>query len=149
MANRNTSLGGTDYVVGEIVQDYDMDDTNDRIIDTYKEIFDQKYGDSVLTGCEVTEQAVPDQTVQVSSGKILVNGLYYNVTGDATVNLTAADVTNPRWDIVSISSSDVINITSGTAAVTPVVPTLPTDDVPLATVYRVALDNIFSPRQNN
>lgn len=141
MAVRNANLGGTDFSDNEVLYDYDLDDTFNRAIDTYVQVLDQRYGDSVLTGCEITEQSSPNQTVQMSSGKVLINGLYYSVSADASISLSAADATNPRWDLISVNNADTITVTDGTAAATPVVPTLPADNVPLAVIYRAANDN--------
>ena len=144
MAIKNTLLGGTDNVNGDIIDADDVNDTNDAIITTYMELNSQRYGDSVISGCEVTEQGTPDQTVAVASGKILIGGLYYDVSADAVLNLSAADGSDPRWDLISVDSNDTLTVTDGTAAANPSVPTLPTDETPLATIYRAANDDIIN-----
>lgn len=123
----------------------DGDQLNDGyfngIYNAIKEVFDAKYGDSVISDCEITEQTVPDQTVQMSSGKVLVNGIYFDISADASISLSAADGSNPRYDLISVASDGTVTVTDGTAAASPAMPTLPTDEVPLAYVYRAASDN--------
>jgi len=144
MAIKNTLIGGTDNINGEDIEAVDVNDTNDAIITPFKELFAAKYGESVLSGCEITDQTSPDQTAQMSSGKVLVNGLYYVIAADASFAFTNADGSNPRYDLVSVDSAGTVTVTDGTAAATPAVPTLPTDDVPLAIVYRAASDNTIN-----
>ena len=143
MAIRYTSLGGTNYN-NESITDSDLNDTNNFIANTIKEINIARYGDSVLSGCEITEQDTPNQTAQMSAGKILVNGLYCSIGADASISFTNADGSNPRYDLVSIDSSGNITVTAGTASATPVMPTLPVDEVPLAYVYRTTSDNTIN-----
>jgi len=144
MAIKNALLGGTDNVNGDVIDADDVNDTNDAIITTYMELNSQRYGDSVISGCEVTEQGTPDQTVAVASGKILIGGLYYDVSADTVLNLSAADGSNPRWDLISVDSNDTLTVTDGTAASSPVVPTLPNDEASLAVIYRAANDNVIN-----
>lgn len=115
----------------------------DYLETTFKNIFDGLFGDSVINGCEVTAQSTPDQSVQVSEGKVIINGVSYSVSADSTVNLANADSSNPRYDIVSVGADGLINTTEGTAAASPVVPTLPSDEVPLAVIYRAHTDNVI------
>ena len=143
MAIKNTKLGGTDWGNEKLLYP-DLNDTNDRMIDTYIELNKQRYGDSVLTGCLIEEQGTPDQTAKMSAGKVLVSGLYYSIAADDSISFTNADATNPRWDLVSVDSSGTVTVTDGTAAATPVAPSLPSDDVPLAMVYRAATDNVIN-----
>lgn len=112
--------------------------------DTVTKTLDTQYGDSVLNGCLIEEQAVPDQTAQMSSGEVLVNGIYYSIAADASISFTNADATNPRYDLVSVDSAGTVTVTDGTAAATPSVPSLPADDVPLAVVFRAANDNVIN-----
>lgn len=107
-------------------------------------INNQIYGDSVINGCEVTEQGSPNQTVAVGSGIILIDGYHYSIDANASVSLTVADATNPRYDIISVDKTGLITVTDGTAAATPVVPTLPALNSPLATIYRASNDNVIN-----
>lgn len=146
MVVRNAILGGTDYANGEALLDSDMDDTNNEIISIFKEVFDEKYGDVLISGCEVTAQGTPNQTVAVSSGKILYNGLRVDVSADASVSLSNADGSNPRYDLISLDVTDgTITVTDGTALATYCAPpALPANNIALAYVFRAASDNTIN-----
>ena len=137
-----TKLGGTDITDGSVLYSADLVDTFDAGSDTFTELNKQKYGDSSLSGCLIEEQAVPDQTAKMSAGKVLIGGLYYLIALDASIAFTNADGSNPRYDLVSVDTAGTVTVTDGTAAATPVMPSLPTDDNPIAYVYRAASDNI-------
>ena len=131
----NTFTAGTKAKASEVNENFQ------QVYNPLNEVFKVQYGDSVISGCAITEQSSPDQTAAMASGKVLISGEYYAISADASFSFTNADGSNPRWDIVSIDSAGTVTVTAGTAAATPVVPTLPTDEVPLAVVYRAASDN--------
>jgi hypothetical protein len=94
----------------------------------------------VESGCAVTAQGTPDQTVAVAAGVVRIGGRRVAV-GAGNVNLSPADGTNPRVDLIAVDTAGTKSVTDGTAAVAPVYPTLPTGKVILAAVYRAANDN--------
>lgn len=52
------------------------------------------------------------------------NNAVYNVTSNPTLTITAADATNPRWDIIQINANtQLISVKAGTAAAVPTKPT--------------------------
>jgi len=143
MVIENTMLGGIDAVDDSPITAVNTNDTRNAIIKVFKETFKEKYGDSVISGCIVTQQNTPDQTVAVASGKFLIGGLYYETAGNSSINLSIADSTNPRWDLISVNKQGTFTVTTGTPSATPVVPDLPVDEVPLATIYRDVDDNVI------
>ncbi len=106
-----------------------------------QDVFKFQFGDSVLNGLELTENGTPDLDVDVSAGDYLINGFRYTKTLD-TITFTNADGSNPRIDLVSIDVSGTITITEGTPVATnPVAPAIPSDECPLAFVWRETSDN--------
>jgi hypothetical protein len=102
--------------------------------------------DVVLSGCEVTAQGSPDMTVAVASGRVRSNGFSKTVTGaNATIN--AADGTNPRLDLIVITSAGAIATRTGTADAAPKPPARSANDVVLAVVYVPASDTTISSAQ--
>lgn len=90
--------------------------------------------DCVLSGCAVTAQATPDMTVAVAAGSVRSNAIAYTVTaGNGTI--TAADATNPRLDLVVITSAGAIAVRAGTASSTPKPAARVANDVVLAVVF--------------
>lgn len=89
----------------------------------------------VISGCAVTAQVVPDMTVAVSAGQVVVDGEPVAVAGgNATIQVADA---NPRFDLVLVSAAGALSVLRGTASATnPVfpVPNLSTHAV-LAAVY--------------
>jgi hypothetical protein len=90
-------------------------------------------GNGVVSGAACTAQASPDMTVAVSAGATVFNYTTSAVTG-GNATITAADGTNPRFDII-VSSAGTKNVRAGTAAANPVFPDLTAGDVPLCAVY--------------
>lgn len=102
--------------------------------------------DCVISGCAVTAQGAPDMTVAVASGNVNTNGVYKAVTG-ANGTITAADATNPRLDLVVITSAGAIAVRAGTSAASPKPPAKTANDVILAVVYIPATDTTISTNQ--
>lgn len=101
---------------------------------------------AVLSGCAVTAQGTPDMTVAVAAGNVITTGTVASVTaGNATI--TAADATNPRIDLVVVTSAGALAARAGTAAASPVFPTLTAGDVLLAAVYVPANDTAINANQ--
>ena len=100
----------------------------------------------------VAESAVPDMGVQIAGGRALIQGTestYSGVymvenRGVATAVITAADVSNPRIDLVCATVEDSaysgatdawsISVTAGTPAGSPSAPSLPSNSLLLCTV---------------
>jgi hypothetical protein len=100
----------------------------------------------VITGAAVTAQGTPDMTVAVSAGQVVSNGVLKNFTaGNATI--TTANATNPRLDLVVITSGGAIAVRAGTAAAAPKPPARTANDVVLAIVYVPANDTTISADQ--
>jgi hypothetical protein len=100
----------------------------------------------VVSGCAVTAQGTPDLTVMVASGVVSIVGVLYTVTG-ANGTITAADATNPRFDLISINTSGTIVVTAGTAATRPVFPAIPASNIVIATVHVPAGDTAIATAQ--
>jgi YVTN family beta-propeller protein len=110
-------------------------------------IFDHS-GKGVYTGLGITQQQIPNMTVQISGGVAYTDSgrrITYNLQ---SIALTTSSTTYDRIDLVYIRGSSAganegdIFIITGTPAPVPVVPTTPVDGVPLAAV--TVLKNIGS-----
>lgn len=100
--------------------------------------------DCVVSGCAVTGGA--DMTPAVAAGIVVSNGVWYTVTaGDATVG--TADGTNPRLDLIVITSAGAIAVRAGTAAANPKPPARTANDVVLAVAYVPASDTSIGASQ--
>lgn len=99
----------------------------------------------VFTGGVVTAQGSPDQTVAVSAGSIITpEGKRYAFNAVSALAATAADGSNPRIDIVYVTSAGVVTYLAGTAASSPTQPAPPANGTILATVARAANDNTIA-----
>jgi hypothetical protein len=92
----------------------------------------------VLSGCLVTVNDPEDTDINIASGKVLINGLVVSVAEQLDETLSAADGSNPRYDVICVDDTGVISIIEGTPGATPFVPTLTADKCPLATILRPA-----------
>lgn len=90
--------------------------------------------DCVLSGGAVTAQGTPNMTVAVEKCGVLSNRVMFAVAA-ANGTITAADATNPRLDLVVITSSGAIAVRAGTPNASPKPATRTANDVVLATVY--------------
>lgn len=101
--------------------------------------------DGFFTGGGVAAQGTPNQTVAVASGSVVTpEGNRYPFDAVASLAASAADATNPRIDIVYVSSTGVVTYLAGTAAATPAQPSTPANGTVLAAVRRAANDNTIS-----
>jgi hypothetical protein len=88
----------------------------------------------VQSGLAVTAQATPNMTVAVATGVV------YNDQGKrfaptaGNVTITAASATNPRIDVIYVTSAGALSVVTGTAAASPVAPAVPASGVKLAEV---------------
>lgn len=103
-------------------------------------------GTGVIDGCAVTAQATPDMTLAVAAGTVAVLGTTAAVTA-GNVTITTAHATNPRFDLVVVSSAGTKSVTAGTAAAAPVFPAIPASSVVLAAVYVPANDTAIGSTQ--
>jgi len=89
--------------------------------------------DGVVTGGVVWTSGL---VYEVSDLLIILGGVYYNVVG-ATVTLDAADVGNPRIDIITVNPfrTTPISFIKGTAAASPVKPLVPDSSVELEVTF--------------
>lgn len=102
--------------------------------------------DHVISGCAVLAQGTPDMTVSVAAGVVCTNEKWFDVTS-GNVTITAADGTNPRIDLVVVSSSGTKAARAGTAAANPKPPARSSNDVVLAAVYIPASDTTIGGNQ--
>ena len=103
----------------------------------------------VISGCAVTESSPAAQTVDVALGEVVETGEQISVSVQDDVAVTAADGTNPRFDLITINGSGTVVVTAGTAAAQPVLPAVPASSVPLAALYIPASDNTHQDAQIN
>jgi hypothetical protein len=92
----------------------------------------------------VQAAGVPNMTVIVKSGKMLINGQVYINDADATVTIATADPSNPRLDLIvaeiTYASQQIrVNVVAGTAAATPARPALTRN----TTTYQVAIAEVY------
>jgi len=105
-------------------------------------------GVGVLTGCAVTAQGSPDMTVAVAAGTIQATATSSPVTvTSGNANISTADATNPRIDLVTASATGTKTVTAGTAAAAPKPPALPSGHIALAMVDVPANDTTISTGQ--
>lgn len=88
----------------------------------------------VAAGLAVTQRAAgANLSVDIAAGVIGIGSVILSVSsGNVAVT---ADVTNPRWALISVTNAGVLTATLGTAATTPVFPLIPASSVPLAAVW--------------
>ena len=103
-------------------------------------------GDGVVSGCAVTAQGSPNNTVAVAAGTVQVGTTLATVTG-GNVTMTAAHATNPRIDLITVNDSGTKAYTAGTAASDPAPPAIPASSVVLAAIYVPANDNVINSNQ--
>ena len=92
----------------------------------------------VVSGCAVTAQTAPDQTVQVASGEVVINGTYFPVSTNLTLSVGVGSSAGPRFDLVVVNASGVLAVRTGVASSNPVFPSLIAGDVVLAAIYRTS-----------
>lgn len=103
-------------------------------------------GDGVISGCAVTAQGSPDMTVAVAAGQVQIGGVLATVSS-GNVNIGAADGSNPRFDLITVNNSGTKACTAGTAAASPVFPTIPANSIVLAAVYVPTADTTIATNQ--
>ncbi len=99
----------------------------------YDNLRDDAYAASVL---RAHQQTTPGMTLYVENGAYYINGVRYLFAGGSSPTFTAP-VSNPRIDVLSIDTTGTINITEGTEASSPAVPSYPENQVSICEVYHV------------
>lgn len=100
----------------------------------------------VQSGCAVTAQGSPDMTVAVASGTVRIGGRKVAVSS-GNVTITAADGSNPRFDLIVVDTAGAKTAIAGTAASNAVFPTISSGKVVLAAVYVPASDTAINTNQ--
>lgn len=101
--------------------------------------------DCVLSGLDFTGGA--DMTPDISKGAVLSNGVMFAVAA-ASVTHTTADATNPRFDLVVVTSAGALAVRAGTPAASPKPPARTANDVVIRRVYIGAGDTSISTAQS-
>jgi hypothetical protein len=91
--------------------------------------------DCVLSGLAITGGA--DMTPAVAKGAVLSNRIMYAVAG-ADITIGAADATNPRIDLIVVTSAGALAVRAGTASSKPIPPARTANDVVIGLVYVAA-----------
>lgn len=91
------------------------------------------------------------QNVEIQDASKIFYGtdgsVYRGGVSNTVVSLSAADATNPRWDLVSLdASAGTYTATAGTPATNPVKPSTPANEDAICYVYRAANDNTVNTR---
>jgi hypothetical protein len=100
----------------------------------------------VLSGGACSAQGSPNMTVAVSKAAT-VSGGTLNATAAANATIGTAHASNPRIDLVVISSAGSIAVRAGTAATAPKPPNRTAGDVALCAVFVPANDTTISANQ--
>lgn len=88
--------------------------------------------DCVLSGLVVTGAA--SMTPSVAKGAVLSNGTLFAIAAN-TVTIGTSDPTNPRLDLIVVTSAGALAVRAGTASATPKPPAKTANDVVVAVVY--------------
>jgi len=115
--------------------------------ETQFSLWARNIGEGVIKDAEDELEPFADGTglvVRVKAGQALVRGHFYLSTAQTNVTIPAADLTNPRIDSIVLRLDPVANnillaVVQGTAAVTPVPPTLTKTT---AGIYELLIANV-------
>lgn len=89
-----------------------------------------------LSNLFVHQQSTPNTTVAVDSGIAFINGVYVKYAGGNS-GAISAPASNPRIDLICMSSNGVLSIVTGTEGASPATPTYPSDKLVLAEIYNI------------
>lgn len=95
-------------------------------------------GTGVISGCAVTQQAVPDMTVKAAIGEVFLSATKISAPAVAVISINAAHATLDRYDLITINSSGVFTYTAGTADANAVPPEIPASSIPVSVIYVAA-----------
>jgi hypothetical protein len=120
----------------------------------FQSVFYQEELDVLLAGIGATDYVVSggaitggaDMTPAVADVVVVSNGALFSVAG-ADVTVTAANATNPRLDLIVVTSAGSLAVRAGTAAATPKPPARTANDVVLGLVYVPANDTAIATTQ--
>lgn len=102
-------------------------------------------GEGVLSGCAVTAQGTPNNTLSVASGSVRIGGATYSVTS-GTVTIATGNATYARFDLITANTT-TRGLVAGAPSAVPIFPAVPASTVVLAAVYVPANDTIISATQ--
>ena len=107
-------------------------------------------GTFVVSGLGVTANAA--LTVNVAAGVCYSQGIRYPVAANAALVIAVADLTNPRIDMVVVTTAGVLAVRQGTpvaftTTTTPKPLNLTLGDVPLAQVFVASLDTVIAANE--
>ncbi len=95
--------------------------------------------DSGIIGGEawlkIEAQSSPDLTVKVSTGAAFIAGVLTSAAATASLTGFAAPATNPRIDIVQISTAGVVSRKAGSENASPSAPTADANNLKVGEVY--------------
>lgn len=101
----------------------------------------------------VAPQDEPNMTAKIRQGSFWTAlGEYIEFAGGNTVAFTIPSAGNARWDLITIDTNSVVNVTEGTEGVAPQLPPVPDNELQLAAVFMrdntvsVKADMIFDVR---
>lgn len=100
----------------------------------------------VLSGGACAAQGAPDMTVAITKAATRSSDTM-NATAAGNATITAANATNPRIDLVVITSAGAIAVRAGTAAAAPKPPSRTAGDVALCAVFVPANDTLITNDQ--
>ena len=100
--------------------------------------------DCVLSGFAITSNS--NMVPSVAKGAVLSNKIMYAVAA-STVTITTADSTNPRIDLIVVTSAGALAVRAGTPAAAPKPPARTANDVVLYSVYVPASDTSIGATQ--
>ena len=120
-------------------------------VNTIQSILFQEYLDVLAAGlagidCVLSGGAITggiDMTPAVAKCAVLSNKVLFAVAA-ADVTISAADVTNPRIDLIVVTSAGALAVRAGTAAAAPKPPARTANDVVLGAVYVAANDTAIA-----
>jgi hypothetical protein len=118
----STAASGNEVVLARD----NADSLKDRLNNSEKPM-----GNVVVSGLQVTEQTVPNMTVQVSAGYAIVNGILCYKSASSNSNTVTAP-TNERYDVVVINTDNTLTIVLGNDSADPVLPAIANSQRPLA-----------------
>lgn len=106
----------------------------------YFTMYQSFLADFVLTSdeLEVTASTPAGMSVAVSPGRAMIGGLTRMYKRQPALAIAAAHPTNPRIDLVTAKLDGTLAVVTGTAAATPVAPSVPANSVTLAEVSVLA-----------
>lgn len=96
--------------------------------------------DGVVSGLEFSLEVPPNaDELDYTAGTYQINAQVYNIVSNGTINLTVGDTTNPRVDIVTLTTTNTLNYIVGTPAASPTRPAIPVGEI-LAVIIGVAVN---------